>query len=257
MVPPILMYRSSTCFFANEPDMRSIDIDSCFCLTSFFDEHKSQIFDRNRRPINAPWRSFLGHRWMFYHRHNHYWPYVEIFFVFGEYSISVTTIEDDLKKFPWPSVNVLSSAPPFWPFEEMFFAFGVSFFRVTTIEDDSKKFPWPSVNMLSSAPPFLTIWRNVLHLQGRRRSFDILAINHSSFFEGDIFRDLNRLLHFSPSSVTEIVDVDHEVLVVYLKTSDQLFFQPHKWSLQLYHKSDIQSHYRKNKIYLIPWVYSA
>ena len=165
MVSPILMYRSLTCFFANEPDMRSIDIDSCFCLTSFFDEH---------------------------------------------------------------------------------------------IEDDLKKFPWPSVNVLSSAPPLLTICRNFLRLRCRRRSFDILAINHSSFFLKEIFfRDLNCSLHFSPLSVTEIVDVDHEVLVVYLKISDQFFFQPHKWSLQLYHKSDIQSHYRKNKIYLIPGVYSA
>ena len=33
-------------------------------------------------PLKIVWRSFLGHRWMCFHRHHHFWPYVEIFFAF-------------------------------------------------------------------------------------------------------------------------------------------------------------------------------
>ena len=169
---------------ANGTVMRSIDMDSCICLTKKL--MKSTTFLRKRLflsaswiqgakqvpnlwsqkkankrsvkmfaspsafvpsaslPLKIIWRSFLGHRWMCYHRHHHSWPSEEVYFDFGECSFSVITIEDHLKKLPWPSVNVLSSAPPFltiwrsifrlrWVFhqlhyhgrslEEVFFAF--------------------------------------------------------------------------------------------------------------------------------------
>ena len=154
-------------------------------------------------PVLTIWRSFLHLRWVFYQRHHHWRLYEEVSLAIGECVFIGTTSLDHIKKFSSPSVSVLSASPPLkivwrsflghrwmcynrrhqsWPYEEVFFVFGVCFFLVTTIEDHLKKLSWPSVNVLSSAPPFLTIWRNVLHLQGRRRSFDILAINHSSFF---------------------------------------------------------------------------
>ena len=40
-------------------------------------------------PLKIIWRSFLGHRWMCYHRHHHSWPYVEVFFTFGKCSLAI------------------------------------------------------------------------------------------------------------------------------------------------------------------------
>ena len=132
---------------ANETVMRSIDIDSYICLASF----------------------------------------VKKFSAFDECSISATTIEDHLKKLPWPSANVLSSTPPFltiwrsflrfrclflqyahhWrSFEEASLAIGDCASTSTTILGHLKKFSSPSVFVPSAPPPLKITWRSFL---GHRR----------------------------------------------------------------------------------------
>ena len=210
-------------------------------------------------PFLTIWRSFLRLRWVFHQRHHHWRSFEEASLAIGECAIIGTTILDHLKKFSSPLVKVSSSLPSLkiiwriylrlrwvfhqrhhdWrSFEEAFLAIGECAIIGPTIPDHLKKFSSPSRQT--------TLGNTTVNPM---MNFSFRHFSHEPFFifEGDIFRDLNRSLHFSPLSFIETGEVDHAVFVCFRRPVINCSSKHTNDPCSYITKSDILNSYRKNK----------